>query len=141
MTRSGDRRGTQLTLPDWLRRPWKRPGGGVPAAVPNRRGTPRFDVNQPVSIGGQGRPPVEGSLINISMSGAAVHVYGWNVPDSALWPTRPVHGNELWLAGLLDVAIPCWVIAVEDAMLRVRFLLDETLRNQLRDKIESLAPG
>jgi hypothetical protein len=86
-------------------------------------------------------PPFAASLINISTTGAAITLPGWDLPAPAPWPTRLEHGDEISLTGLLDVPLSCWVIAVEDSTLRVRFLFDDVVRNKLRDMIGGLAPA
>jgi hypothetical protein len=85
------------------------------------------------------KPPVAALMVNVSMSGAAIRVFGWDAPEPEEWPIQPKHGEELEISGLLDVSLSCWVVALDDGVLRVRFLLDETLRPLLRDKIDGLA--
>ena len=60
-------------------------------------------------------------------------------PETAPWLTRLKHGDEIALTGLLDVPLPAWVVAVDDAVLRVRFLMDETVRGKLHEMITRLA--
>ena len=70
--------------------------------------------------------------MNISITGAAVRVNGWSAAAQETWLTGLDHGDELMLAGLLDVSLSCWVIAVDEGVLRVRFLRDDGLRQRLR---------
>jgi hypothetical protein len=49
------------------------------------------------------------------------------------------NGDEIWLSGLLDKPVSCWVVAVNDGMLRVHFLLDEAMRIQMREKLPLLS--
>jgi hypothetical protein len=127
-------------LLEWLR---QRQSGfsGLFGPVRNgaeRRTAPRYDVHIEVWLRQHGLAPVAGSVINISRSGAAIRVHGWNVPVPSAWPTRLNHGDEVWLTGLLDVPLSCWVIAVEDGVLRVHFSLEEAMRHQLREVISAL---
>jgi hypothetical protein len=78
--------------------------------------------------------------VNISISGAAVRILGWSLAAHETWLTRLSHGDELRLAGLLDDPLLCWVIAVEQGVLRVRFLRDDGLRQKLRVLVAGIAP-
>jgi hypothetical protein len=102
------------------------------AAKDDRRGAQRFDAHQSVSIRRTGLPSVSGSLVNISVTGAAILIPGWSLAAHETWLTRLAHGDEIWLAGLLDPPVSCWVIAVDEGVLRVRFLRDDRLREKLR---------
>lgn len=126
-------------LSDLLTRPFKRSAKDNPASIPDRRGAERFETTLPVSLRKFEMPPFAGSLINISMTGAAITLHGWNVPEPPPWPTRLRHGDELALTGLLPVPLNAWVVAVEEGVLRVRFLVDDTARSQLRELIGYLA--
>jgi hypothetical protein len=106
---------------------------------PDRRGAPRYDVQLSVGLRRQGLAPIAGSVINLSRTGAAVRVHGWNVPVPAAWPTRLGHGDELWLTGLLDAPVSCWVISVDEAVVRVRFSLGDSSRAQLDELLHRLA--
>lgn len=120
-----------------LPRPWKR----IAPTVVERRGAERIETSVPVSIRGDGMLPCAGTVINISMTGAAISLHGWNVPVPAPWPTRLHHGDEIALVALLGVPLACWVVAVDEGLLRVRFLFDDVARRQLRELIERLAAG
>jgi hypothetical protein len=105
-----------------------------------RRVAERFTVRRPVSIRRPGSSSVRGILLNISLTGAAVHIQGWNVADDAPWPTMVGQGDEVWLTGLLNVPLACWAIAVDDGVLRVRFLRDPGTQAALRDLIANTEP-
>ena len=126
-------------LSDLLTRPFKRPVKDVPAPVPDRRGTERFVTTFPVSLSKPGMQPFAGSLINISTTGAAITVHGWTVPVPAPWPTHLKHGAEIALTGLLDVPLNAWFVAHDEGVLRLRFLLEDTVRGKLHELIAKLA--
>jgi hypothetical protein len=122
----------------WLRH-WPLAGlFGSAGHRPDRRGAPRYDVYFEVWLRRTGLAPVAGAVINISESGAAIRVHGWNVPVPSAWPTRLNHGDELWLAGLLGIPLSCWIIGVNDGVLRVHFSLNEAMRYQLREVIDAI---
>jgi PilZ domain len=128
---------------------------------PERRSEERYEAYHPVSIsptglnqyrqfqrgpyqsGGQpfGRSdsPVAGTVINISLGGAAVHIPGWGPHAPAEWLNRLDRGQELRLDGLVDAQLSCWVVTVDAGVVRVRFPSDYALRCQLREVIDSLA--
>jgi len=111
---------------------------GILGRPPERRAAPRYDVHIDVWMRRQGLAPVAGSVINISANGAAIRVHGWNVPQPSAWPTRLNHGDELWVVGLLETAVSCWVITVDDGLLRVRFSLNDVMKQQMCDMIAAL---
>jgi PilZ domain len=113
--------------------------GETASAVPDRRDAPRFDVDHAVLVRREGLVPVAGTLINLSRSGAAIRIHGWHVPVPGAWPVRLKHGDEVELGDLLDEPVPCWVIAVEEGVLRVRFLVGEATRTKLREKYPILS--
>jgi hypothetical protein len=111
------------------------------ADAPDRRGEERYEAYHPVSVSLPGPlPPVAGTVINLSLSGAAVRIPGWAARAPAEWLTRLDRGDELRLAGLVEVSVSCLVIAVDGGVLRVRFSGDEAMRGRLREVIDSLAP-
>jgi PilZ domain len=109
-----------------------------PRHAAERRTTPRYDVNFDVWLKQHDIAPVAGSVINVSRNGAAIRIHGWNVPVPSAWPTRLTNGDEVWVTGLIDTPLFCWVIAVDDGVLRVRFAPDETMREQLREMIATI---
>jgi hypothetical protein len=126
-------------LSDLLTRPFKRPAKEVPAPIPDRRGTQRYATTLPVSLRKSELPPFVSSLINISTTGAAITLHDWDAPEPAPWPTRLKHGDDLALTGLLDVPLQAWVVAADEGVLRVRFLVDEAVRTKLHEMITRLA--
>jgi len=114
----------------------------APLAVPRMRddrAAERFDVCQSVSIGLPGDVVVTGSVINISVTGAAIRVDGWNTSRTE-WLAGLDQGDELWVEGILPGGlISCWVVVSDEGLLRVHFSRDEAQRRQLRVAIARLA--
>ena len=77
-------------------------------------------------------------VFNISRSGAAIRFHGIHAPLPGPWPARLKHGDEIWISGLLEVAVPCWVVDVREGVLRVHFSLDPAMLRELRAKITTL---
>jgi hypothetical protein len=50
-----------------------------------------------------------------------------------------VSNYEIALAGLLDVPLAAWVVVANEGVLRVRFLMDDTVRTKLHEMITRLA--
>jgi hypothetical protein len=125
-----------VTLFKRLRDPmaWTKAGREEATRQSDRRGAPRHEVDYAVWIKRRGLVPVAGTMINISRSGAAIRVHGWHVPVPGPWPIRLNHGDEVWLTDLLDQPLSCWVIAIEEGVMRVHFTLDEATRHELRQK-------
>jgi PilZ domain-containing protein len=127
-------------VPKWLR------PGQVEAAVSSdvaedpraQRVAPRFDVDHSVSLNRPGLVPAAGLVFNISRSGAAIRFHGIHAPLPGPWPARLKHGDEIWISGLLEVAVPCWVVDVREGVLRVHFSLDPAMLRELRAKITTL---
>lgn len=128
-----------MSLSGLLTRRFRRQAATPLAGRSERRDAVRYEISLPVSLRRDGMPPFAGSLINISISGAAITLHGWNVPVPAPWPTRLKHGDEIALTGLLDVPLGAWVVAREEAVLRVRFLIDETVRERLAALMERVS--
>jgi hypothetical protein len=128
-------------LPKWLRDGLTgsaETAGGAGNAR-DRRVAARFDVDHAVSITRQGMVPAAGLVFNISRSGAAIRIHGLQAPLPGPWPARLKHADEIWLSGLLDAPVPCWVVGVGDGVLRVHFSLNETMQKQLRARIAILS--
>jgi hypothetical protein len=127
-------------LLSWFRKRQVAPAGffGTISEAAERRGAVRHDVQFDVLLRRDGIAPVMGAVINISRSGAAIRIHGWNPPVPAAWPTRLNHGDEVWLVGLFDLPLFCWVIAVDENVLRVHFSLDDRMRRQLGEMIAAL---
>jgi hypothetical protein len=126
-------------LSDLLTRPFRRPAKEVASPVPDRRGTQRYETTLPVSLSKAELAPYATTLINISTTGAAITLLDWDAPEPEAWPGRLKHGDEIALTGLLDVPLHAWVVAVDEAVLRVRFLVDEAVRGKLHERIIRLA--
>lgn len=126
-------------LPAIFRRLSWRGTRAVVRPVVNRRNARRFAAQHPVFVQRDGMISVVGTLENISISGAAVRVHGWNVPLPAPWPTFLNPGEEIALAGVLDTPLTCQVVAVNDGLLRLRFPSGDTLRDRLGDAIAGVA--
>src|SRR6202044_1214775 len=77
------------------------------------RATVRHDANIPVSVQLRCMPMVMGSIINISIGGAAVHITDWNGVLPADWFSLLDQGSELRLTGLLERPISAWVVLYE----------------------------
>jgi hypothetical protein len=129
------------TLLNWMR---QEPGGQAAASEAamssrDRRRAARHDLDLAVTLSRAGIAPVAALMVNISRSGAAIRIHGLHVPVPGPWPTRLRNGDEIWVSGLLDEPVSCWVVAVSDGVLRVHFQLDEPMRLQLREKLPILA--
>jgi hypothetical protein len=130
-----------LNLMDMLRnRLRQRPAELTSAqnATEERRGARRHDVDLEVTLSGRGRISMPALLFNISRSGAAIRIHGVHVPVPEPWPVRLKHGDELWVLGVLDDPIFCWVVAVDSGILRVHFSLEEDMQLELRQKFPFL---
>ena len=103
-----------------------------------RRGLPRSKVERNVLIRRRGEIPTPGTLINISETGAAVRIEP--LPDifEGVWPFHLANGDDIWLTELLSDPLEAWVIGVNRDILRVRFVLDDRLRQGLRVLLRSV---
>jgi hypothetical protein len=112
-----------------------------PAQRPtDRRTEERYEAYHPVTIGPSGSfSYVEGTVINVSIGGAAVHVPGWGARAPAEWLSGLHRGGELQMTGLLEAPLPCRVVTVDAGVIRVQFARDDAQRAQLRELIETLA--
>jgi hypothetical protein len=126
-------------LSDLLTRPFKRPAKDAPPPAPERRGAQRYATTLPILLRRFELPPFATSLIDISTTGAAITLHDWDAPEPAPWPARLKHGDEIALAGLLDVPLAAWVVVANEGVLRVRFLMDDTVRTKLHEMITRLA--
>jgi hypothetical protein len=122
-----------MTMLGWL---FGSPGGAkaVPKPVAGqheRRASPRYNLDRAVWIRRPRVVPAAGALCNISVTGAAVRVL-----DTGAWPITLSNGDEVWLSGLLSDPVACWVVAVRDRIMHVRFSLPDAMRRQLSAMIE-----
>ena len=114
----------------------KSPDSGATADLDDRRAARRYDENRPVTIVRDLCLPAQSFIVNISLTGAAIRVYsGWYVPEMVGWVTKLKSGDDIWLSDLLTEPVFCWVVALDDGVLRVRFSLTEAARSQLRQLI------
>ena len=116
--------------------PWK-PG------APERRADKRYEVYLPVSIAPLGTQPIAGTIVNLSVRGAAIRLHQPHQPrrgPRVSWLDLLNQGDELWLGALLEVPIACWVVVIDDGVLRVHFAPDDEMRGKLRGVIERLVP-
>ena len=126
-----------MRLSAFLGLPRKRPAPGAT----DRRADERYEAYHPVTVSLSGQAQaVEGTVINISLGGAAVLIAGWRAKAPAEWLTRLASGDELRLSGLVDELVSCTVVTIDAGVLRVQFARDDAIRSQLREVIDSLAP-
>jgi hypothetical protein len=114
--------------------PWKRSARKI-AGKSDRRENERYEAYHPVTIRIPGMPPVAGTLISISLGGAAIRFHGWiaEVPEAWLTDLKP--GDELRLDGLVGVPMPCRTVTTAGGVLRVQFGQDDRLRHKLRSMV------
>ena len=103
----------------------------------DRRGAPRYKIERTVWIVSPRLPSVEGVLVNLSLTGCAVRVP--QLSSRRPWPLSRISGDELSLWQLLRDPVPCWVVAVDQYILRLRFQLNATMRLQLEQAISNWA--
>ena len=117
----------------------RRSARNAAAFARDRRDAERFDVNHDVTIGMPGTAPLPGTVINISVSGAAIRIAGWNSRARAAGLVRLNRGDELWIVGMLRIPMSCWVVSFDANVLRVHFARGGAQRHQLRELIGKLA--
>ena len=106
----------------------------------DRRADERYEAYHPVRLSLAGQlPAVDGTVINISLGGAAVLIPGWRAKAPAKWLTRLAAGDSLQVGSLLDDLVLCSVVTMDAGVLRVQFARDDRLRGQLREMINRLA--
>jgi hypothetical protein len=109
---------------------------GATADLDDRRAARRYDKNRPVTIVRDLCLSAQSFIVNISLTGAAIRVYsGWYIPETVDWVTKLKSGDDIWLSDLLPEPVFCWVVALDDGVVRVRFSLTEAARSQLRQLI------
>jgi hypothetical protein len=104
--------------------------------VREQRGAPRQNLERDVLIRRRGDLPVPGQLMNVSETGAAVRIRPPAQPATGVWPFYLSNGDEVWLTGLIDDPVTCWVIAVDHDVLRLRFAHDSAIRPHIRALIQ-----
>ncbi len=123
-----------------LLRPWRPQSEPWKPGAPERRADKRYEVYLPVSIAPRGTQPIAGTIVNLSVRGAAIRLHQPRRGPRASWLDLLNQGDELWLGALLAATIACWVVVIDDDVLRVHFASDDELRGQLRGVIERLVP-
>ena len=98
------------------------------------------EAYHPVKVSKGPYSAVDGTVINISLGGAAVLITGWRAKPPVVWLTCLEPGDELRLGEMLDDLVTCQVVKVDAGVIRVRFARNDTLRGQLREMIDSVAP-
>ena len=130
-----------MTLLSTLLRPWRHQSEPWKQGAPERRADKRREVYIPVSIGPPGKQSIAGTIVSLSVGGAAVRLHQPRRGLRASWLDLLNQRDELWLGGLLDAPVACWVVVIDDDdVLRVHFAADDTPRQQIRDIISRLAP-
>jgi hypothetical protein len=114
---------------------WKRSDQTV-AKASDRRGDKRYPAYQPVTIRLHGMPPVAGTLVSISLGGAAIRFHGWVADVPEPWLTRLKRGDELRVDGLNGGPMCCRAVTAADGVLRVQFSRDDALRHKLRSVVD-----
>jgi hypothetical protein len=120
-----------LQLSALFKLPWKRSAPRI-AGMPDRRGDERYEAYQPVMIRMPGMPPVTGTLISISLGGAAIRFHGWIAEVPEPWLTELSRGDGVQLEGLIDAPTSCQIVTTQAGVLRVQFAQDDGLRRKLR---------
>jgi hypothetical protein len=108
-------------------------------APPDRRVNQRYEAYHSVTIRVGRYSAVKGTVINISLGGAAVLIPGWRAKPPAGWLSHLKRGDRMRLVGLLDAPVPCTIVTVQAGVLRVMFDADDLVRGQLSELIASLA--
>jgi hypothetical protein len=119
--------------------PWKRSARHF-GETANRRRDERYDAYHPVTIRMPGMPPVAGTLISVSLGGAAVRFHGWIAEVPEPWLTALNRGDALRLEGLTDTQASCQTVTTEAGVLRVQFAPDDTMRRKLRSMVGDFSP-
>jgi hypothetical protein len=114
--------------------PWKRSARHA-GETADRRRDERYDAYHPVTIRMPGMPPVAGTLISISLGGAAIRFHGWIAEVPEPWLTALKRGDELRLEGLINTQTSCQTVTTEAGVLRVQFAPDDAMRRKLRSMV------
>jgi hypothetical protein len=99
--------------------------------INERRTELRFPIRRNVWLRHSGRLPAGGTLINVSRTGAAIQLRHTANAMVAAWAFHLKNGEEVYLSGLLDDPVACWIVALDNDLLRVRFLADAATRVRL----------
>jgi hypothetical protein len=101
----------------------------------------RVSVNRTIWLHRRGALPAPGLLLNISEQGALAQADLSASPDRVTWPRHLRHGDELWLSDVVGDPLPCWVVAVEQDLIRLRLTYDAGLLPELRTFMARSASG
>jgi hypothetical protein len=101
----------------------------------------RVSVNRTIWLHRRGALPAPGLLLNISEQGALAQADLSASPDRVTWPRHLRHGDELWLSDVVGDPLPCWVVAVEQDLIRLRLTYDAGLLPELRIFMARSASG
>jgi hypothetical protein len=85
-------------------------------------------------------PPVAGTLISVSLGGAAIRFHGWIAEVPEPWLTALNRGDELRLEGLIDTQMSCRTVTTESGVLRVQFAPDDAMRREVRSMVSDFSP-
>ena len=129
-----------MKLLSTLLRQWRHQNEPWKPGAPERRADKRYEVYIPVSIAPSGKQSIAGTIVSLSVRGAAIRLHQPRRGPRASWPDLLNQGDELWLGALLEATISCWVVVIDDDVLRVHFASDDELRDQLRGVIERMVP-
>jgi hypothetical protein len=130
-----------MKLLSTLLRPWRHQSEPWKPGAPERRADKRHEVYIPVSIAPRGTQPSAGTIVNLSVRGAAIRLHPPRRGPRAGWLALLNQGDELWLRALVEAPMACWVVVIDDGVLRVHFDSDDDeLRDQLRGVIGRLVP-
>jgi hypothetical protein len=80
-----------------------------------------------------GDTTIAGTMINVSLTGAAIRIAG-----SARWLSRLNHGDEMLLAGLFDRGLLCWLVTLDDGVMRIHFPRSDDGQSPLRGAIQEM---
>jgi hypothetical protein len=119
--------------------PWKRSARRFGETAYRRRDE-RYDAYHPVTIRIPGMPPVAGTLISVSLGGAAIRFHGWIAEVPEPWLAALNRGDELRLEGLIDTQMSCRTVTTEAGVLRVQFAPDGAMRREVRSMVSDFSP-
>src|SRR5689334_13474652 len=101
----------------------------------------RVSVNRTIWFRRRGALPARALLLSISEQGALAQADLSDSSDRATWPLHLRHGDELWLSDVIGDPLPCWVVAVEQGLIRLRLTYDAGLLPDLRAFMARSASG
>ncbi|CAH2602205.1 conserved protein of unknown function [Rhodovastum atsumiense] len=101
-----------------------------------RRSAERYTFTRTVWLRRRDEVPDRATMKNVSRTGAAVQFRrGTGAADT--WLAHLAQGDEVTLCNLVDQPVECWVVAVEDDILRLHFppgqAADDTLHRLIED--------